>query len=58
VALHGSSLAGVRGADLRDVVIGTDQIMEVAVAVFATRGIVIDDAAGDDTAGDLTAKGW
>jgi uncharacterized protein YjbI with pentapeptide repeats len=43
VALHGSSLSGVRGADLRDVVIGSDQVVEVAVAVFATRDIVIDD---------------
>lgn len=43
VALHGSSLAGVRGAALRDVVIGSDQVMEVAVALFPTRGIVIDD---------------
>lgn len=48
VALHGSSLAGVHGADLRDVVIGSDQVVEVAVAVFATRGIVIDDAAADE----------
>jgi uncharacterized protein YjbI with pentapeptide repeats len=56
VALHGSSLAGVRGADLRDVVIGTDQIMEVAVALFATRGIVIDDAAGDETADTDAAR--
>jgi uncharacterized protein YjbI with pentapeptide repeats len=48
VALHGSSLAGVRGSDLRDVVIGSDQVVEVAVAVFAHRGIVIDDAAADD----------
>ena len=45
VALHGSSLAGVRGAALRDVVIGSDQVVEVAVALFATQGIVIDDEA-------------
>ena len=45
VALHGTSLAGVRGAALRDVVIGSDQVIEVAVAVFGTYGIVIDDDA-------------
>lgn len=27
----------------RDVVIGSDQVVEVAVALFATQGIVIDD---------------
>ena len=48
VALHGSSLAGVRGAALRDVVIGSDQVVEVAVALFATLGIAVDDDAGDD----------
>jgi uncharacterized protein YjbI with pentapeptide repeats len=45
VALHGSSLAAVRGAALRDVVIGSDQVIDVAVAVFGSFGIVIDDEA-------------
>lgn len=49
VALHGSSLSGVRGAALRDVVIASDQVVEVAAALFPTRGIVIDDDPdGDD----------
>ena len=39
------SLAGIRGADLRDVVIGSDQVVELAVALFATRNVVIDDEA-------------
>ena len=51
VALHGSSLSGVRGAALRDVVIGSDQVIEVAVAVFGTYGIVIDDEADTDLPG-------
>jgi uncharacterized protein YjbI with pentapeptide repeats len=51
VALHGSSLSGVRGAGLRDVVIGSDQVIEVAVAVFGTYGIVIDDEADTDLPG-------
>ena len=48
VSLHGSSLAGVGGADLRDVVIGHDQVVELAVALFATRNVVIDDDADED----------
>ena len=51
VALHGSSLSGVRGAALRDVVIASDQVIEVAVAVFGTYGIVIDDEADTDLPG-------
>jgi len=47
VALHGSSLAGIRGADLKDLVIGSDQVIELAVALFATRNVVIDDDPDD-----------
>lgn len=50
--LSGLVANDLSAADIRDVVIGTDQIMEVAVALFATRGIVIDDDAGDDRPGD------
>lgn len=50
VALHGSSLAGVRGADLSGLVIGSDQVVELAVALFATRNVVIDDDPDDDQA--------
>jgi uncharacterized protein YjbI with pentapeptide repeats len=44
VALHGSTVDGVRGgASLRNVVIGSDQIVPVALAVFGARGIRVDD---------------
>lgn len=42
--LHGSTLEGIRGADsLRGAVIGGDQILPVALSVFASMGIVVDD---------------
>jgi hypothetical protein len=44
VALHGSTLTGLKGAaDLRGLIIGTDQVHELAVPLFAGLGIVIDD---------------
>lgn len=44
-ALHGSTLDGVRGGDsLRGVVIGADQILPLALPVFAALGVVVDDA--------------
>lgn len=44
VALHGSSLDGVRGAgSLRGVVIGSDQVLPLALAVFGPLGIEVDD---------------
>ena len=54
VALHGSSLSGIRGADLRDVVIGSDQVVELAVALFATRNVV---STSDDEADTETDEG-
>jgi uncharacterized protein YjbI with pentapeptide repeats len=42
--LHGSTLERIQGADgLRGVVIGSDQVLPAALAVFATLNIVIDD---------------
>jgi uncharacterized protein YjbI with pentapeptide repeats len=42
--LHGSTLEGIKGADsLRGAVIGADQILPVALSVFAAMGIVVDD---------------
>jgi uncharacterized protein YjbI with pentapeptide repeats len=47
VALHGSTLTDVRGAgDLRGLRIGSDQVYELALPMFAGRDIVVDD--GDD----------
>jgi uncharacterized protein YjbI with pentapeptide repeats len=44
VALHGSTLLGIKGAaDLRGLVIGSDQVYELALPIFAGRDIVIDD---------------
>lgn len=49
VALHGSSLVGVRGAGrLRNVVIGSDQVIDIALPVLADLGIRVDDAAADE----------
>jgi len=43
-ALHGSTVEGIKGADsLRGVVIGSDQVLPVALPVFAALGIVVDD---------------
>jgi uncharacterized protein YjbI with pentapeptide repeats len=44
VALHGSTLDGVRGAgSLRGLVIGSDQISDVALPLFAALSIRIED---------------
>jgi uncharacterized protein YjbI with pentapeptide repeats len=44
--LAGSNLEGIRGASsLRGVVVGTDQVLPLALGVFADLGIVIDDDA-------------
>jgi hypothetical protein len=49
VALHGSSLEGVHGAGaLRNVVIGSDQVVDVALPVLAALGIRVDDSAADE----------
>jgi hypothetical protein len=49
VALHGSTLAGAHGiGGLRNVVIGPDQVLDVAVPVLATLGIRIDDDPAPD----------
>jgi uncharacterized protein YjbI with pentapeptide repeats len=42
--LRGSTLADVQGADsLRNVTIGTDQVIPMALAVFGALGVVVDD---------------
>jgi uncharacterized protein YjbI with pentapeptide repeats len=42
--LHGSTLDRIHGADsLRGVIIGSDQVIPVALAVFGTFKIVVDD---------------
>jgi uncharacterized protein YjbI with pentapeptide repeats len=47
--LHGSVLDAVRGGDsLRGTVIGSDQIVPVAVPLFAALGITVDDAAAEE----------
>ena len=44
VALHGSTVDGVRGGDsFRGAVIGTDQVLPLAFSVFSALGIRIDD---------------
>lgn len=44
VALHGSSLDGVRGAaSLAGAIVGSDQIVSLAFATFDAIGIVVDD---------------
>lgn len=49
VALHGSSLDGARGAGaLRGVVIGRDQVLPLALAIFGPLGITVDDDYLDD----------
>lgn len=41
---HGSSLAEIRGVEyLRDVVIESSEVLELALGVFSTFGISIDD---------------
>ena len=43
-ALHGSTLTGVRGAEsLGGVVIGSDQLLALAVPVLAAMAVVVDD---------------
>jgi len=49
VALHGTSLEGIRGsAALRKLVIGPDQVLDVALAVFPSLGIRVEDPPDDD----------
>ena len=44
VSLRGSKLEGLRGADrLRGAIIGSDQLVPVALALFAALGITVDD---------------
>jgi uncharacterized protein YjbI with pentapeptide repeats len=52
VALHGTSLAGVRGADLRGTVIAPDQMLDVASAIFPTLGIAVRDLDEHDAEDD------
>jgi uncharacterized protein YjbI with pentapeptide repeats len=53
VALHHSSLDDVRGIGaLRNLVIGSDQLLSVAVPMLATLGIVVDDDYLDHLAAD------
>jgi uncharacterized protein YjbI with pentapeptide repeats len=48
VALHGSSIDGIRGADaLRGIIIGSDQVVPLAVSIFGPLGITIDDDYGE-----------
>ena len=48
VALHGTTLAGIRGAGrLRNLVIGPDQVVDVALAVFGPLGITVADEADE-----------
>jgi uncharacterized protein YjbI with pentapeptide repeats len=48
VALHGTSIDGVRGsAALRKLVIGPEQVLDVALAVFPSLGIRVEEP--DDT---------
>jgi uncharacterized protein YjbI with pentapeptide repeats len=45
VALHGSSLDGLRGVKaLRRLVIGSDQLLPLAIPILNSLGIVVDDA--------------
>ena len=44
LALHGSSLAGAPGlATVRNLVIGTDQVVDLAAPLLAAHGITVDD---------------
>jgi uncharacterized protein YjbI with pentapeptide repeats len=44
LALHGSSISGAKGiASLQKLIIGTDQVMELAIPLLVARGIRIDD---------------
>lgn len=44
LALHGSSLTEAKGlATLQGLIIGTDQVLEIALPLLAGRGIVVDD---------------
>lgn len=50
VALHGSSLGAVRDVEaLRNVVVGSDQVMSLALPILAAHGIVVDDDYLDGT---------
>lgn len=49
VSLHRSTLESLRGADgLRGAVVGTDQVLPLALSVFAALGIRVDDTADPD----------
>jgi uncharacterized protein YjbI with pentapeptide repeats len=51
--LHGSRFEAVRGADaLRGVVIGSDQLIPTALAVFGALGIRVEDAEEDASSRD------
>jgi hypothetical protein len=44
VAIHGSSIVGVRGlGSLQKLIISGDQLIDVAIPVLAERGIRVDD---------------
>jgi uncharacterized protein YjbI with pentapeptide repeats len=48
VALHGSSLAGVLGGDgLRNVVVGPEQVLDLALVVLPSLGVRIEDPPDD-----------
>ena len=49
VALHGSTIAGANGlGSLRNVVIGPDQVLDLALPVLATLGIRVESPDTDD----------
>lgn len=44
VAFHGSTVDGIKGAEaLRDITIGSDQVVSFAFPVFGSLGIAVDD---------------
>jgi uncharacterized protein YjbI with pentapeptide repeats len=53
VTLHGSSLAGVLGGDgLRNVVVGPEQVLDLALVVLPSLGIRIEDPPDDGGDGE------
>ena len=57
VALHGSSLAGVLGGDgLRNVVVGPEQVLDLALVVLPSLGIRIEDPPGRRRGGRRRAR--
>lgn len=49
VALHGSTFPGASGVgSLRNVVIGPDQVLDLAVPLLATLGVTVENPSDDD----------